>query len=809
MAALTQNVTYAFRRLMKSPGFTAAAVVSIGLGIAANATIFSMVSTFVLRPAPVGDAATMVSLYTKKQSGDCCSNFSYPQFEDIRDQMRSFSSVSAYFPLLPASIGGRGEPERVWGQLVSANYFQTAQLKMTVGRGFTSDEERVPAVVLSHALWQRRFGGDAAIVGQAVPVSGRPFTVVGVAPAGYRGLDLGFESELWVPIGMSEQLMPKLGNRSERTHSWLDVTARIKPGVSREQAEAELQVLAKRLAAAHPESEKDRAFQMNPAGAVHPAMKNALLMFLGALSVVVLLVLLIACANVANLLLAQASARQREMAVRLAMGATRWQLMRQMLTESLIVSLAGGLFGVLLSVWATQALSSFHLPIPFPLDLRVGVDWKVLAYTFLLSLGTGLLFGLAPALAASRPILTAALKGEDVLSKPGRKWTMRNVLVVAQVAMSLTLLCATGLFLRSLQSAAGIDIGFRGEGITMMAVDPALHGYSPERTVRFLDSVKERVSRLPGVQSVAVTDIVPLSIGGTSNGVGREGAPNVEGGQRQSADFYMVSSDYFTTLGIGLVAGRDFGGETAASQKVAVVNEAFVQKVLGGGNPIGQRVTGGSEVYEVIGVVKNAKSRTLGENQKSMLYRSLAQEVGLSPSFMGYSLLVRGSGDVAAMVRREIQQMDAGLAIFSAETMEEHLKNALFLPRLAGTLFGVFGGVGLLLAAVGLYGVMSYSVSRRTREIGIRIALGAEAGGVQRMVVRQGLILTGIAMVVGLTAALASAKLASGILYGVQPHDLATFTGVPAFLGVVAFLATWVPARRASRVDPMTALRHD
>lgn len=809
MAALTQNLTYAFRRLMKSPGFTAAAVLSIGLGIAANATIFSMVSAFVLRPAPVGDPATMVSLYTMKRGGNCCSGFSYPQFEDVREQMGSFSSVSAYFPLMPASIGGKGEPERVWGQLVSANYFQTAQLKMTLGRGFTSDEERVPAVVLSHSLWQRRFGGDPGIVGQAVPVSGRPFTVVGVAPAGYRGLVLGFEAEMWVPLGMTEQLMPNMGHRTDRGHSWLEVAARIKPGVSLEQAAAELQVLAKRIAVANPGTEKDLAFQMSPAGAVHPAMKSALLMFLGALSVVVFLVLLIACANVANLLLAQASARQREMAVRLAMGATRWQLMRQMLTESLIVSVAGGLFGLVLSVWATQALSSFRLPIPMPLDLRVGVDWKVLAYTFLLSMGTGLLFGLAPALAASRPILTAALKGEDVLSRPGRKWTMRNVLVVAQVAMSLTLLCATGLFLRSLQSAAGIDIGFRGEGITMMAVDPALHGHSPERTAQFLDSVRMRVSRLPGVQSVAVTDIVPLSIAGTTNGVGWEGAPKVEGAARQSADFYMVSSGYFATLGIAQVRGRDFGVETAASQKVAVVNEAFVRKVLGGGNPIGQRVTGGGETYEVIGVVKNAKSRTLGEEQKSILYRSLTQEIGRAPSLLGYSLLVRGSGDLAPMVRREIQQMDPGLAIFSAETMEEHLKNALFLPRLAGTLFGVFGGVGLLLAAVGLYGVMSYSVSRRTREIGIRIAMGAEAAGVQRMVIRQGLTLTAIAMALGLAAALASAKLASGILYGVKPHDVVTFTGVPAFLAVIAFFASWLPARRASQVDPMTALRHD
>jgi predicted permease len=804
-----QDVVYAIRRLRKSPGFAAAAVISIGLGIAANSTIFSMVSAFVLRPAPVGEPSTLFSINTVHR-GDCCSDFSYPLYRDVAEEAKSFSGVTAYFPLMPASIGGAGEPVRVWGQIVASNYFDVAQLRMTLGRGFTADEDRTPSVVLSHGLWQRRFGSDPAIVGKAVPVSGRPFTVVGVAPPGFRGLDLALQSELWVPLGMTEVVMPNVADRRARGNSWLIMAARLKSGATLDQAKAEMAGLGQRHSGLYPDSEKDLSFILSPAGTLHPAMRSAVYAFLSALSLVVLLVLCIACANVANLLLAQASARQREMAVRLAMGATRGQLLRQLLTESTLVALAGGGAGVLLSLWATRALSTFQLPMPLPLDLSVSVDWKVLLYTLVLSVGTGIIFGLAPALAASRPILSAALKGEDVLARPGRRWNLRNVLVVAQVTMSMVLLCATGLFLRSLQSASNIEIGFRSKGVTMMAIDPQLHGYSPERTAQFLNTVRERVAALPGVRSAAVTDLVPLSLGGTSSMFEVEGGEKKQ--QSHETDLYMVSAGYFETLGTPLVQGRDFAGETAAAPRVAVVNEAFARKLFGNSNPIGRRVKGHNLTFEIIGVAKNIKSRTLGESERAVLYRSLAQSIGRDPSFLGYTVAVRVDGNaatVAGAVRNEIRSMDAGLAVFQAETMEEHLRNALFLPRLAGTLFGVFGLVGLLLAAVGLYGVMSYSVSRRKREIGIRMALGAHVGGVQRMIIGQGMVMTAIAMVLGLAAALASAKLASGILYGVRPHDVVTFTAVPAFLGLIAFLATWIPARRAAKVDPMTALRYE
>jgi predicted permease len=483
MAALRRNLIYGFRRLSRSPGLVFAVIVSVGLGIAANSTIFSMVSRFVLRPAPVGDPGTLMALRTTYEGDRCCNNFPWPVYTDVRDQAQSFSGVAAYYELLPASIGGSGEPERVWGQSATANFFDVSQIHMYLGRGFLASEERLPVIVLSHRLWQRRFASDRAILGKAIPLSGHTFTVVGVAPPGFRGLDLILDPEFWVPLGNVEQLAPSIPNRSARDWNWLAVAGRLKPGVTPSQAAAELATLAQRLAKTYPDTDKGRGFRMDQAGSLPPRDKATVLLFIAALSVVVLLVLGIACANVANLLLAQSASRQREMAVRIALGATRRQLLEQMLVESLLLALAGGLFGMLLTLWATSALSAFRIPAPVPLDTTVSLDWRVLLYTFVLSVGTGLLFGFAPAWIASRPILASALKGEDGFIRPGRRLNLRNVLVVAQIVMSLVLLCVTGLFLRSQQRAVGIDVGFRSRDLLMLSVDPRVHGYSPEHAI--------------------------------------------------------------------------------------------------------------------------------------------------------------------------------------------------------------------------------------------------------------------------------------------------------------------------------------
>jgi predicted permease len=817
MRILQQDLAYTFRRLSRSPGFAIAVIVSIGLGIACNATIFSMVSRFVLRPAPVGDPSSLLTLHTLHDGDQCCNSFPEPVFQDVRNQAKSFSGVAAYNELVPASIGAKGEPERVWGQAASANFFDVLQIPMTLGRGFAKEEEQQQVVVLSHGLWQRHFASDPAIAGKVVVLSGRPYTVVGVAPAGFRGVDMILDSQFWVPLGHITDLVTNLQNRHSRNMHWLRVIARLTPGVSRTQAGAELETLAQRLAISYPATDKGNKFLFEQAGSLPPREKSTFLLFLAALLFVVLLVLCIACANVANLLLAQMAGRQREMAVRVAVGATRVRILRQMILESMLLSLAGGVLGVLLSLWATQALSAFRIPAPIPLDITLTVDWRVLVYTFALSVGAGLFFGIAPAWAASRPKLTSALKGEDPLARPGSRLTLRNLLIVGQVAMCVILLTATGLFLRSLQQAATIDIGFRANGIVSLSVDPRINGYSAERTVQLLADIRRRVAALPGVLSVVSTDSVPLNGGNRSDDFHALVKPKSShaGVSKPDpiAEIYMVTPGYFETMGIPRLAGRDFSNETVTiGPKAAIIDEAFAKEIFGSDNPVGQSVLGGGVTYQIIGVVGNIKSRTLGEETRPVLFRALDQTVAYDPAFMGYSVLVRSAGnptEIVAAVRGQIHSLDPGLPVYNVQSMQEHLRDAFILPRLAATLFGVFGAIGLILAAVGLYGVMSYSVSRRTREIGIRMALGAQVGQVQQLIVREGMVPAAIAIVLGIPGAYALSRLFTSLLYGIHNDDPATFVAVPVFLAVVALFACWLPARRASRVDPQVVLRSE
>ena len=807
-----RDVRYAIRTLAKHPAVTLIAMISIGLGVGANATIFAMVSRFVLRPAPVGDPATLLSLHIAQRGERCCNAFPLPVYEDIRDQAGSFSGVAAWFSEpLPVSISGTSEPERVWGQAVTTNFFDVLELPMLMGRGFAEAENTSPVIVLSARLWQSRYGSDPRIVGKNVTLSGRSFTVVGIAPATFHSVDQILDTQFWVPLGIAPQLAATLPPQQSREYHWLEVIGRLRDGVRRTQAASELDTMAHRFAAEYPKTDKDNAFVFEQAGSLPPRERTAVLTFLSALGTIVVLLLAIAGANVANLLFAKAAGRQREMAVRLALGATRARLRRQMLMESTLLGIAGGMGGVLLSLWATQSLSAFHVPAPIPLNVSVAFDWRTLAYTMVVSIGCGVLLGIAPAWAASRPMLANALKGEDALARPGRRVTLRNVLVVAQIAMSVVLLCVTGLFLRSLESAARIDLGFRAKGLLLMSVDPRLNGYTPEQISRFMRELRQRVAALPGVDAVVSTDVAMLSGGHRSDGFTVAGSEGKDTAQANT-ELYMITPGYFAAMGIPMLAGRDLGDEAANGPRVAIVNKAFAQKLFAGENPIGQHVHGGSWTYEIVGVVENTKSRTIGEDTRAVLYRSLDQTVGEDPSGMGYTLVVHTPGNPALLaepVRRQIYAMDRNIAIYNEETMEEHVRSAYFLPRLAATLFGVFGGIGLMLAAVGLYGVMSYAVSRRTREIGIRMALGARAGSVARLVVRQGMVLALIAMAVGWPVAWMLSRFASSFLYGIKPHDALTFLAAPLFLAGVALVACWLPARRAASVDPVQALRTD
>ena len=806
---LWHDLIYTLRRLARTPGAALVVVLSIGLGIAANATIFSLVSKFVLAPAPVGDPKTLTTVYRTYDNGACCNALPMPVYRDLRDQAKSFSGMAAYAELVPASLAGDGEPERVWGQATTANYFDVAQLRMAQGRGFASDEEKAPVIVLGYELWQSRYNGDPGIVNKAVTLGGQIYTVVGVAPNGFRGIDLILDPQFWVTLGNLPQLTATAPNPESREMQWLRVAARLKPGVTPEEAAAEMQLLGQRFASEHRETDKGDNFHLEPAGSLPPRDKKSIQMFLAALSVVVLLVMCIACANVANLLLAQGAQRQREMAVRLALGATRVRLVRQLLLESVLLSLGGGMLGILLSVWATYALRSFKLPAPMPLDLAIGVDWRVMVYTFGLSLTVGFLCGFMPAWTGSRPVMPDALKGEESLGRTRRAWSLRNILVVVQISMSLVLLCGAGLFLRSLEGASRIDTGFRPNGVVILGIDPPAHRYTPLKTIQLLSSVRLQILTLPGVLNATVTDGVPLSGGHRSDGFVAEGRPSTKA---TIVDMFIAGPGYFQTLGIPRLAGREFGVENPSAPKVTIVNEELVRRFFPGENPIGRRIVDAGVPYQIVGVVKNTKSRTIGEDQRPIMYRPIEQTVERDPSMEGYQFMVRYQGDSTFLVeaiRRVINAQDTTLAVFNVQTMDEHLRDALFLPRLAGSLFAVFGSIGVLLASIGLYGVVSYSVSQRTREIGIRMALGARADVVQRLIVRGGMYLSLVSFGLGLPIALAAAKLATSVLYGVRPYDVATFTAVPIVLFAITLGACWIPARRASRVDPMIALRVD
>jgi predicted permease len=807
-----RDLRQVLRRLERSPSVVLTVMVSLGLGIAANVFIFTAVNKLLLQEPPVGHPTTLLNIYSTFDHGGLQGPSSLTTFNDLREQAKSFSGVAAYNNFLPATIAGPGEPERVWGQSTTANFFDVAELPMTLGRGFHNGEDRSPVIVLSYGLWRRHFGGDPAILGKPVSLSGKIFTVIGVTMPGFRGIHRLANIEFWVPQGEREQLAADKVNGVDLHNLLLvDIVARLKPGMSRTQAQVELDTMARRFATAYPKDDEGLGFHTEQAGMMLPSARAHFATFLTALTVVALLVLCIAGSNVANLLLARAAARHREMAVRIALGATRFQLIRPMLLESTLMALGGGVFGVVLCVAGLRGLTSFHLPGALPIDLNLTMGWRVMFYAFLLSVGTGMLCGVAPALTASRPVVPNSLKGESTLQRPGRRLSLRNVLVVLQISLCLVLLCTTGPFLRSLRKTAEADPGFRTRGVLMMSIDPVHNGYTAQQTPLLLKRLGERVAELPGVNSVAWTDHVPLSFYGQKSEF-HIPARKTNAGHDPLAEIYQVSAGYFDTIGIPWMAGRDFNTVDPSAPKQAVVNEAFARTIFGAGRAFGEQVTSEETTYEIVGVVKDAKSQTLSEEEEPILYRSLEQNIGLAAPTFGFSLLVRYDGNAAEMraaMRNEIHTLNPQLAIFHEKTIEEHLGDAQILPRVSAAMFGFFGLAGLLLAAVGLYGVMSYSVSSRTSEIGIRLALGATRSGVQRLIVRQGVLLSCVAMGIGLPLAWAASRVVAGVLYGIAPHDWITFTTVPAFLAAVTLLACWIPARRAATVEPQTALRHE
>ena len=819
MESLIADVRYAARSLWRSPGFTAVAVLTLGLGIGANSAIFTLVDAVLLRrPAGVVEPNRLVSIYTSDFSSGDFGTSSYPDFEAIRAERQVFASVAAY-SFQPVSLSTGEQAEMLNATLVSAEYFSLLGLVPGAGRLIGPDDVTAPGTspvaVVSHGMWRTRFGGEPGAVGRTVRVNGREFTVIGVTPPGFRGLQGVLENELWIPITMDPALdaddLTSMGNRS------FLVVGRLADGVTAEQAQARLTALARSRFEQFPDWWRTvrgdgRKLTLRPESYARvPPQGRAVVVTMSAmLMIVVGLVLLIACANIANLLLARATGRAREIAVRLSLGATRRRLVQQLLTESVLIALLGGVAGLAAAGWVADLIVRLRPPVSFPIRLAVETDARVLWFTLGVSLLTGIVFGLLPALRASRPQLVAELKGDVVRRRAGSRYGLRDLLVVGQLAVSLVLLVGAALFLRSLGRAQAVDPGFDAENVVLMSFALEAQGYNQARTRAFYDQLLERARALPGVEGATLATSVPL--GGS---YGRRGT-RIEGytpgpGESTEINWNVVGADYFRVMRVPVMRGRAFTGlDRDGAPLVVVINEAFARRYWPGEDPIGKgiSVTGAEGPFRpVVGVVADGKYRSLAEDPLPYMYLPFGQQYR---AWM--TLHVRSAGDpgpVLARLRQEVQSLDPNLPIVNPTTLKEQIGIAVLPQRLAATLLSAFGVLAVLLAVIGLYGVMAYAVSQRTREFGIRTALGATWRDVVRQVVGEGLLLAGTGLVIGLAVAAAVTRFARAFLFDVSPLDPVAFGAVTLLLLGVTAVASYVPARRATRVDPMVALRYE
>jgi predicted permease len=810
MQTLIQDLRYGARTLLKKLGFTLIAIITLGLGIGANTAIFSLVNTVTMRPLPVEGPGRIVEV-TPLGKGASIGAFSYPFYKDFRDKNEVFDGLAAYRPT-PISLSQNGVNERVWGYLASGNYFDVLGVRAFIGRTFTQEEDGAPGahpvVVVSHGCWQRRFGGDPSLVGKTIKLNGHDFTVVGVAPEGFRGTVLIFEPDFYAPLMMAKQLAPGESDWLEkRGNGGIFSFGRLKQGVTATQARESLNLLKAQFAREY-QSLEGITFSVTPPGLVVPLIRNGTLGFAGVLMATVALVLLIACVNLANLLLARAAQRRKEIAIRLSLGARRVRIVRQLLTESVMLSLAGGVVGWLIALWMIDLVVAFKPPIDFNLLIELTPDWRVMVFTLIVSFITGALFGLAPALQASKVDLIPALKDEAGLGGY-RRSRFRNGLVVAQVALSLLLLIAAGLIVRSLQQAQNIGPGFEVENRITMSVDLGLQGYDEARGREFYKRLITRVESLPGVLGASYIDSLPLNLDFNGVNIYIEGQPFTRSSDLPTVSYGLVWPNYFRTMSIQMLEGRDFTmQEDKEESRVVIVNETFARRFWPGQNPIGKRLNRGgpdNPRSEVVGVVKDGKYGTLGEAPQPFVYFPVAREYDSN-----MSLVVHTGVEPQSMInaiRSEVGQLDANLPLYDVKTMSEHMRLSLYPLRAGAWVAGGFALLALLLAGLGLYGVMAYAVSQRTREIGLRMALGAESRDVMRLVVRQGMLLALMGLAIGLAGALVLTRLMSSVLYGVSATDIVTFAGVTLLLGSVVLIACYLPARRAAKVDPMIALR--
>ena len=806
---LWQDLRFGARQLFRSPGFTLVALISLALGIGANAVIFSLVSTCLLRPLPISHPQQVIEISQGKRNDPSYSqSMSYPDYKDLRDRNQVLSAL-AVFRFAPMSLSHNGANERVWGYLVSENYFDLLGVRPFLGRTFLPEEGSAPnahpVAVLSYGCWQRRFGSDPAIVGNPVMINGHSFTAVGVAPANFTGTESVFTPEFWIPSMMQEWIESSNGMASRGNGQWLAI-GRLKPGIAAAQAQAQLNTVAQQLEKEYPGNDQGMALHLTPPGLVDPRLRSAVIAFTGALMLTVVLVLAIACSNLASLLLARSAQRRKEIAVRMAIGATRFRLTRQLLTESLMLAVIGAAFGLLLGS-VLMRLAQASLPsTDFALTLDLRMDWRVVLFVTALALLTGIGFGLVPAIYASRPDVVSTLK-EDALGG-GRKARLRSVLVVLQIALSFVLLITAGLTVRSLKHTEGLGPGFDPKHAVTLSVDLGLQGYNEERGQIFYQQLSQHVRALPGVQAAGLIRSLPLGLEASTTGVYPDGRPEPQAQDLPSAFYENISPGYFAAMGIPLLAGRDFAdSDTKKSPGVAIVNETLAQQFWPGENPIGKRLhSGNTSVLEVVGLAKNGKYQSLGEIPSLIIYYPI-QQVYASNAALVVRTDVAANAAIAS-VRGEVRNLDPTLPVYEAKTLREHMRLALFPLHAGAVAVGSFAFLAMILAAIGIYGVMAYSVAQRTQEIGIRMALGARAVDVWKMVLRQGIILTAVGMFCGLLFALGLSKIIASLLYGVSATDPLTFLLISVLLAAVALLASFLPARRATKVDPVMAIRN-
>jgi putative ABC transport system permease protein len=800
--ALWQDLRFGARMLLKQPGFTLIAVLTLALGIGANTAVFSIVNATLLRPFPYKEPERLVIIQERYNAGGFSP--SYPNFADWRAQNTVFDSIVAARGLESFNFTGAGEPERLQGRIVSAEFFSTLGIKPALGRDFLAEEDRPganPAAILSYGFWRRRFGEDPGVIGKQITLNNQRFTVVGVTPPNFQ---FGAEADVTALIGLQAQRFSGRG-RDPGT----DVVARLKPNVSWRQAEAELNMIAARLEQQYPESNKGRRALVTP---LHESfvgdVRQPLLILLGSVG----LVLLIACANIANLLLARSSIRRKEMAVRVALGASRLAIIRQLLTESVLLAALGAALGILLALWGANFIAG-HLPDGIPRLQEARVDAPVLGFTLAVSLLTGLLFGLAPALQASRPNLTEGLK-EGERGSSGRRQRLRSVLVLGEIALTLTLLVGAGLLIQSFRRVLQVDPGFKAQNLLTMQV--SVNNPDGQQVANFFERLQQNVRNLPGVKSVAVSNGLPFGVANHPTFF-IEGRPDLT--NKPSTVRYTVSHDYFQTLGIELIKGRVFTAEdTRDTPEVVIIDESLARYAFPNEDPLGKRLKRSSDSpgLEIVGVVRHVEHDSLDGQapDKAQYYTNFNQTPlqTLPNSVRRINLLVRAEVEplsLASAVRGQVAALNKDQAVFNVRTMEQIVAQSVARRRFSMLLLTVFACAALALASLGIYGLMSYTVAQRTREIGLRMALGAPRGNVLRLAIGQGMKLALAGVAIGLGASLALTRMIKNLLFGVSATDPATFAAIALLLTAVALLACFIPARRATKVDPVIALRSE